>query len=633
MFNVVAKHRKAIMIGIFVLIIPPFALFGVDSYFLERGAGQPLAQVGDYQISEQEFQQALSDRQEALRSMSGGRFDPALMESPEVRFSVLDSLVRQRLLLNHAVRSGMTVTPEQLRAYISQAPVFQEDGRFSIARYQQILKSRNESVPFFENRVRQEYLLRQLNDIYSESSFAPRTVVERLARITEQQREVSRAVIAPEKFLASVKLEADAAKKYYDSHQDEFRDPARVRVEYVTLSLEMLLPQMEVDPAEVKSYYEGHQREFGVPEQRQASHILISIDKNVSADAKEKARARADQIYAEVKKSPSSFAELAKKHSQDPGSAANGGDLGSFTRGSMVKAFDDAVFSMKVGDISPPVESEYGYHVIRVTGVTPGQTKSVEAARPDIEKELKKQRAGRRFAEVAESLNNIVFEQSDTLKPAADLLKQSPLKSGWITRAGAEDARLNNPKFLQAVFAEDVLVNKRNTEVIEVAPGTLMAARLLEHKPSAMQPFEQVKAAVEKKLLQQRAAQLAAQDGREQLEALRQGKSVALSWSAPQLVSRTDPQGLTEPILRQVFKAQVAKLPSYAGIEAPGGGYMLLRVSRVVEAGKTDRAQQQSLADGLAQVVGEEQFAAYVASLKQKGDVKILNKERVEKSQ
>ena len=278
-----------------------------------------------------------------------------------------------------------------------------------------------------------------------------------------------------------------------------------------------------------------------------------------------------------MKKNPSSFAELAKKHSQDPGSAANGGDLGSFSRGSMVKAFDDAVFSMKVGDISPPVESEYGYHIIRVTGVTPGQTKSLEQARPDIEKELKKQRAGRRFAEVAESFNNIVFEQSDSLKPAAELLKETPQKSGWITRAGAEDARLNNPKLLQAVFSEDVLVNKRNTEAIEVAPGTLMSARVIEHKPSALQPFEQVKAAIEKKLVQQRANQLAAQDGREQLEALRQGKSVALSWSAPQLVSRTDPQGLTEPILRQVFKAQVAKLPSYGGIEAPGGGYMLLK--------------------------------------------------------
>ena len=632
MFDLVQKHKR-IMQGVLAIILLPFAFFGVDSYFRDRGAGATLAKVGDYEISEQEFQQALTDRQEALRSMSGGRIDPAVMESPEVRFSVLDSLVRQRLLLNHALRSGMTVTPEQLRAYITQAPVFHEDGQFSLARYQQTLKARNESVQLFENRVRQELLLRQLNEIYSDSSFAPRTVAERLSRITEQQREVSRAVIAPEKFAASVKLEADAARKYYDGHQDEFRDPARVRVEYVTLSLESLLPQIELDAAEVKKYYEGHQREFGVPEQRQASHILIAVEKGATADAKQKARARAEQIQAEVKKNPSSFAELAKKHSQDPGSAANGGDLGTFSRGSMVKAFDDAVFTMKVGEISPPVESEYGYHIIRVTGVTPGQTKSLEQVRPEIEKELKKQRAGRRFAEAAESFNNIVFEQSDSLKPAAELLKEAPRTSGWITRAGGEDARLNNPKLLQAVFSEDVLVNKRNTEAIEVASGTIIAARVLEHKPSAMQPFDQIKASIEKKLVQQRANQLAAQDGREQLEALRQGKSVALSWSAPQLVSRTNTQGLTEPVLRQVFKAQIAKLPSYAGLEAPGGGYMLLKVSRVVETDKVDRTQQQALAEGLAQVTGEEQFAAYIVSLKQKANVKLLNKERIEKSQ
>ena len=628
MFDLVQKHKRMIQI-VLAIVLLPFAFFGVDSYFRDRGSGQTLAKVGDYEISEQEFQQALRDRQEALRAMSGGRVDPALIESPEVRFSVLDSLVRQRLLLNHALRSGMTVTPEQLRAYITQAPVFQEDGQFSLARYQQMLKARNESVPLFENRVRQELLLRQLNEIYSDSSFAPRTVAERLLRITEQQREVSRAFISADQIVASVKLEDDAARKYYDGHQDEFRVPEQVRVEYVTLSLESLLPQIQIDPAEVKKYYEGHQREYGVAEQRQASHILIAVDKGASAEAKQKARARAEQIYSEVKKNPASFAELAKKYSQDPGSAAKGGELGSFSRGSMVKAFDDAVFSMKVGEISPPVESEYGYHIIRVTGVTPGETKSFEQVRPDIEKELKKQRAGRRFAEVAESFNNIVFEQSDSLKPAAELLKETPQKSGWITRTGAEDARLNNPKLLQAVFSEDVLVNKRNTEAIEVGPGTLVSARVIEHKPSAMQPFEQVKAAIEKKLVQQRANQLAAQDGRQQLEALRQGKSVQVSWDAPQLVSRTDPKGLTEPVLRQVFKADASKLPSYGGIEGPGGGYMLLKVSRVVDAQKVDNAQQKALADGLAQVAGEEQFAAYIASLKQKASVKLINKERL----
>ena len=632
MFDFVATHKKWIMIGLFLLIIPPFALFGIDSYFQGDARGQVVAKVGDYEISEQEFQEALRERQEMLRNMSGGKVDPALLDSPEQRAAVLENLVRQRVLLGHALRAGVTITPDQVRAMISQAPLFQENGKFSLPLYQQFLQTRNQTATAFENSVRQDLLLRQLSGAYAETSFVPRTVAERLLRITEQQREVSRAVVAPDSFVASVKLEEGAAKKYFDERQDEFRIPDQVRVEYVVLSTEAALGQIQVDPAEVKQFYDQNQRQFGVPESRQASHILIAVDKGADAAAKQKARALADEIYASVSKNPSAFAELAKKHSQDPGSAAKGGDLGSFPRGSMVKAFDDAVFGMKVGEISKPVESDFGFHIIRVSGITPGTIRSLEHARGEIENELKKQRAGRLYAELAEKFNNTVFEQSDSLKPAAELVKQAPQQSGWITRAGAQDAKLNNPKFIQAVFTDDVLVNKRNSEAVEIAPGTLVSARIIEHKPSAMQAFADVKGAIEKKLTESRASQLAAQAGRQQLEALRQGKDVQVAWSAPQVVSRADTKGLPEPVMRQAFKADTAKLPSYTGIEAPGGGYLLLRISKVVEPEKVDRAQQKSLGEGLAQVVGEEHFAAYLTSLKQKANVS-LNKAQIERKQ
>ncbi len=631
MFDLVQRRKRLIQI-VLAIIILPFAFFGVDSYFRDGASGRAVAKVGDYEISEQEFTNALRERQESLRSMSGGRIDAALLDSPELRFSVLDSIIRQRVLLDHARESGMTVSTEQLRGYIAQAPDFHgDDGKFSIARYEQTLKGRGESVAAFESRVRNQVVLGQLSEAYSATSIVPRTVAERLLRITDQKREVSSVMISPERFRAAVKLEDDAVKKYYDSHQDEFRVPEKVRVEYVTLSLEALLAQLQVEGAEVKKYYDEHQRQFGVPESRQAAHILITVDKAAGDEAKNKARAQAEQIYSEVKKNPASFGELAKKHSQDPGSAAKGGDLGSFGRGSMVKAFDDAVFKMKVGEISQPVESEYGYHIIRVTGVTPGQLKTLEQARPEIEKELKKQVAGRRFAELAESFNNTVFEQSDSLKPAADLLKVAPRTSGWISRSSAEDAQLNNQKLIQAIFSEDVRVNKRNTEAIEIAPGTIVAARVSEHKPSALKPFDDVKASIEKTLVQNRANQLAAQEGRQVLEQLRQGKAPQLSWDAPQLVRRADPKGMPEPVLRQVFKADANKLPSYTGVEAPGGGFMLLKIVRVEEPKKVDPAQQKSLSEGLAQITGEEQFNAYMASLKQKAKIK-LDKDQFEKT-
>jgi peptidyl-prolyl cis-trans isomerase D len=632
MFDLVAKYRKWIMIGLFVLIIPPFALFGIDTYFHGKGDAQSVATVGDSEISELEFSQALRNRQDQLREMAGGRVDPALLDTPEQRAAVLEGLVRQRVLLAHASRSGLTIAPDQLRAYIAQAPELQENGQFSRERYQQFLKARNMSATAFENELRRSMLLTQLSEAYFQTSFVPRTVAERVLRIADQQREVSRALVSPDKFVSSVKLEEGAARKYYDAQQDEFRIPEQVQVEYVTLSADSLMHAVQVDPAEVKKYYEQNQRQFGTAESRQASHILISVDKAGGEGAKAKARALAEQISNELKKDPSKFAELAKKYSEDPGSAAKGGDLGSFTRGSMVKAFDDAVFSMKPGEISGPVESEYGYHIIRLTGITPGKMRTFDEARPEIERELKKQRVSRVYAEMAEKLNTVAFEQSDTLKPAADLLKQTPQRSGWITRARAEDPRLNNPKLLQAIFSDDVLNNKRNTEAIEVAPGVLVVARIVDHKPSTVQPFEQVKATIEKKLVQMRASQLAAQEGRQELEQLRQGKDVQVQWSAPELVNRREAKGFPAPLVKEAFKTDASKLPAYAGVEAPGGGYVLIRISKIVEPEKIDRAQQNSLSEGLAQLVGEEQFTSYLESLKEKTKVRI-NKDAIERKQ
>ena len=622
MFDLVYNNKRLLQV-VLAIIVLPFAFFGIDSYFRDSESVQGLATVGDYSISQREFNDALRERQEAIQRMLNGRADAALLDNPELRFAALEGLIRQHLLINQALRSGMIVSDRQLQGVISELPVFQGEGKFSFERYEQYLKSQGMTPAIFETRLRYDLMLQQTDDAYSDSVLIPHTVAERLLRLSEQQREVSQFMVAPEKFLAQVKLEADAAKKYYDGHQEEFRIPEQVRVEYVTLSAESLSSQIQVDPAEAKRYYEGHRAQYEVKETRQASHILISVDSGASTEAKQKAHATAEEIYGQLKRDPAKFAELAKKYSQDPGSAANGGDLGLFSRGSMVKPFDDAVFQMKVGEISAPVESQYGFHIIRLTAVKPGQLKGLDEVRSQIEAELKKQLAGRKFAETAENFNNIVFEQSESLKPAADLAKTGILKSGWITREHADDARLNNPKLLQAIFSEDALKNKRNTEAVEVAPGVLMAARVTEHKPASAQPFSEVSAAIVKKLTLQQAGQLAIQDGRDKLEKLKQGKDVQVTWSAPQLVSRNEAKGMSEPVLRQVFKADAGKLPAYTGVDDLRGGFALLKISRIVEPEKTAADKQKSLTEGLRQVIGQEEMSAYIASLRQKTGVKI----------
>jgi peptidyl-prolyl cis-trans isomerase D len=617
---------------ILALIVLPFAFFGIDSYFRSGSGGDVVAVVGDYKITQAEFSQSMRERQESLQRMAGGRVDPAMLDSNELRFAVLDNLVQQRLMFERAARVGLVITDRQIQEIVAGIDAFKVDGKFSYERYEELLKAQGMSPLTFEQRVRQDLITDHAAHPYVASTFVSRSEAAGLLRISEQQREISYFTLTTDRFLPQVKLDADAAKKYYDSHQEEFRTPEQVRIEFVVFSGEGLLAQIQPPVADVRKAYEENLKRFEVKEARQASHILIMAD--ATAESKKKAKARADEIYAQVNKNPKDFAALAKQNSQDPGSAANGGDLGFFERGSMVKAFDDAVFSMKPGDISQPVETEFGYHIIRLAGIRAGKAKSFEEARPEIESELKKQLASRKYAELAESFSNTLFEQSDSLKPAADLIKAAPQKSGWISRNGAENALLGNPKLLQAVFSEDVLKNKRNTEAIEVASGVLVAARVLEHKPSAVQPFDQVSAALIKKLTLQQAAQLAAQEGRARLTAIREGKDAGkdaqIVWSAPQMASRGDPKGMPVDALRQAFKTDVSKVPAYAGVEVAGGNYMLIRISKVQEAAEGAKDKQNAIAQTLRQVSGQAELAAYLASLKLKSDVKI-RKEMVEK--
>lgn len=629
MFNFIENNKRLIQI-VLALVLLPFLFFGMDSYFRAGDVTQGMATVGDYRITQQEFNQALRDRQEAIQRMLDGRADAALLDNPELRVAVIENLVRQRLLLNGALRSGLAVSDQQLQSVIAEQQAFQDGGKFSFDRYNQFLKTQGMTPAMFETRLRYDLLLQHADDAYNDSVFVPRTVTERLLRISEQQREVSQSVISPERFLAQVKLETDAAKKYYDGHPDEYRIPEQVRVEYVTLAADTLASQAQVDPAEIKKYYDAHSAQYEVKETRQASHILISIDAGATPEARQKARAKADELYAQLKQNPGKFADLAKAHSQDPGSAANGGDLGYFSRGAMVKPFDAAVFQMKTGEITAPVESQYGFHIIRLTAIKAAQGKSLDEVRGPIEVEIRKGLAARKFAELAENFNNVVFEQSESLNAAAQLAKSTVQQSGWITRERAPDARLNNPKLLQSIFSEDVLKNKRNTEAIETVPGVLAAARIIEHKPSSVQPYAEVSADIAKKLTLRQAAQLAIQDGRDRLEKLKQGKDAQVAWGAPQLVNRNEAKGLSEPVMRQVFKADTSKLPAYAGIENPGGGFVLLKVARVIESEKVAPEKQKALADALRQLVGQEEMSAYVASLRKKTDVKI-SKDLLEK--
>ncbi len=630
MFDWLHNNKRFAQV-VLALITLPFVFFGVDSYFKSSDASTPVASVGGQTITQLEFNMALRDRQEQLQSMSGGRIDPAMLDTPELRLNVVESLVNQRLLLQQASRANLAATDQQLRAMLEQAPVFQDGGKFSMDLYSQYLKTRNKSVGDFEGELRRDLLLRQLDDAYSESHFVPRTVVQRLSKLMETQREASTFTLTPEQYQSKASVEGDAAKKYYDSRADEFRIPEQVRVETVTLSIDALLPAITVDVQDVQKAFDEFAKKNQVQETRAASHILITVDAKAPAAEKQKAKSQAEELLKQIRAKPASFADLAKAHSKDPGSAEKGGDLGSFKRGDMVQPFSAAAFDMKVGDISGPIETEYGYHIIKLTGITAGKAPSFDVMRGQLETDLKRQSAGKKFAELAEQFNNTAFEQSDSLKAVAELAKSPVQQSDWFARNGTP--KLSNPKLLQSIFSDDVLKNKRNTEAVEVAPGTLVAARLLEHKPSVVRPFESVQAEIVAKLTRQRATQLAAQEGRAVLEKLRQGTAAEVTFGAAQLVSFSSQiKGLDEDVRKQILRADVTKLPAYAGLESPSG-YTLIRISRVVEPEKIDVEKEKNLATALQQAAGQEQYAAYLASLKQKGDVKIRKEQLLDKKE
>jgi len=632
MFDWVQNNKRFMQI-LLALVFLPFAFFGVESYFQGSDRGAEVARLGDYRISQQEFQQALRERQEAVTRMLGGaRLDAEVLDSPEMRFAALEQLIRDRLLLSQALRSGIAVSDAELQNVIASQATFQDDGRFSLARYQMFLKAQNMTDKAFEARLRRDLSVQPLLDAFGESGFVPATVGERLVRLSEQSRETSVAVIAVEPFLARVAVDEAAARAWYDSRSADYRIPEQVRVEYVALSLDNIAAQTELDPAEARKVFDENPGRFAAQEEREASHILIRAAPDASTETKAAARAQAEALLKQARAKPDAFADLARKSSQDPGSAGNGGSLGLLVRGATTKTFDEALFAMRPGEIAGPVETEFGYHILRLDSVRGGKTAGFDDVKSQIESELKRQRAAKRYAEMAEQLSTLAYEQSESLKPAAEALKLTVQTSPWLTRKPAPGSALGNERFLAAVFSEDVLKNKRNSEAIEVASGTLVAARVADHKPASLRPFEEVRAEIVKQLTRSEAAKLAAADGREKLEKLRKGEDAGVAWGKPLSVSRAAVQGLPEPVLRQVFRVDPAKLPAYAGIEDPQAGYTLVRVTKVTEPETVPPETRKAVADQLRQFAAQEQLAAYVERLKAGANVK-MNRDLLEKKQ
>jgi peptidyl-prolyl cis-trans isomerase D len=623
MFDFVRKHKRLMQV-ILALVILPFAFFGVESYQRYFGLANEVAEVDGSPIGVAEFNQALERQKEQLRAVLGPNVDSALLDTPTARQELLDQLITQRVLQLYAAKRNLGVSDAALRDTILAIPAFQDNGAFSKERYEQLLRGQNLTPPAFEALLRQDLTLQQVAAGIADSAFVSKAAARDFAALRSQQREVADLVFSPAQFAPQIKVTKELVEKFYADNRRDFEVPEQVRVEYVVLSPETLSVGAGASAEEAKAWYDQHLSQYQQPEQRQASHILFAA----GSDAKERAAARkqAEEAVKELRANPSKFPELARKLSQDPGSAAQGGDLGTFGRGAMVKPFEDAVFSLKPNQVSDPVETEFGFHVIKVMGVRPASTVSFAEARPAIDKELAKQRAGKQFAEAAEAFSNLAYEQPDSLKPLVEKFKLQPQTSGWIAKGATQgQGPLSNPKLLAAVFSADAIKEKRNTEALEVGPSTLAVARVVEHRPATLRALGEVRAEVEARVREQEALAAAQKAANQRLDALRAGTAGDAKWSAPRLLSRENPAGLRPDALRQVFQVDTAKLPAYVASDLGPGGYAVYRVSRVVDGGGVDDARMRAAETGLTRLAAGSEYQAFVDALKSRAKVEINN--------
>jgi peptidyl-prolyl cis-trans isomerase D len=601
MFDFVRKHTKIMQFLLFLLIVPSFVLFGLEGYRNSGEQGPVVAKVDGKDIKQSEWDAAHKVEVDRLRA-SMPSLDPKLLDSPEAKYATLERMIRDRVLSAAAEKSHLVTSDLRLARDLQEnqtiASLRRPDGSLDMERYRQLVGSQGMTPEMFEARVRNDLSMRQVMQGVSGTGFASAAQADVALNAYFEKREVQVARFNTADFAGKVTLTDADLETYYKDNPALFQAPEQADIEYIVLDIESVKKGLTVNEADIKTYYDQNAARLGGQEERRASHILLTAPKSAPAAERQKAKAKADELLAAVRKAPDSFAEVAKKNSQDPGSAPNGGDLDFFARGAMVKPFEDAVFSMKKGDISDVVESEFGYHIIRMTDIKAAKQRSFDEMKPELEAELRKQQAQRKFAEVADTFTNEV-EQADGLKSVADRLKLELRTAQGVTRKPGANVigPLANPKFLTAIFGPDSVEKKRNTGAVEVASNQLVAGRITKYSPAHTLPLAEVKEQVRERVLAVRGAELARKEGQAALAAWKANPSAA-SMSEAVVVSREQTQKLPAPVVEGALRADASALPAFSGVDLGNQGFAVVRVNRIVPreaateaSARQDRAQ------------------------------------------
>jgi peptidyl-prolyl cis-trans isomerase D len=628
MFDFVRSHTKLFQFLLLLVIFPAFVVgFGLQGYNkLTDPSNVAIAKVGSSKITQAEFDAAHRRQIDRIRRQAPG-VDVKMFDTPQMRQQILDNMIRDRVLQEVSEKLHLGVSDQRLVSLMRRDPQLASlrgpDGEINKDLYVQALAANGLTpIEFEANYPRQQVLLG-----VSQTAFAPAAAASAAFDAFFQQREVQLQRFEAKDYAAKVTpTDADLEKFYKDpANAALFQAPEQANIEYVMLDVDSLMKTVTVSDADLQAYYKQNEKRYVTPEERRASHILVKADKSAPADERAKARAKAEALLAEVKKNPASFAEVAKKNSDDKASAERGGDLDFFGRDAMVKPFSDAAFSMKEGDISGIVESDYGFHIIKVTGVHNGGAKTFDEVKPEIEKEVRRTEAQKKFAQIAVDFTNTVYEQADSLKPAVDKFKLELHTAQNVKRTPAPDALppLNSPKLMDAIFASDIVKNKRNTDAVEIGANQLVSARVLQYTPAHTLPLAEVKDMVRERVVAAQAAALARKDGMARLAEVQKDPQTALPGEAA-VLSRVSAKELPRQVVDAVMRADASKLPVAVGVELPSG-YAVLRITKVLGrdpvASDATRAQAQ-----MTQAVTEAETLAYYAALKTRLKVDVKDK-------
>jgi len=600
MFDFVRQHNRIMQFLLVLLIFPSFVLFGIEGYNRFHDKGAVVASINGQDITQADWDNAHRAQVERMRNAMPTA-DIKIFDTPEARQATLDRMVRDRVMQAAAEKLRLGVSDQRLAFELQQdaniASLRRPDGTLDMDRYRQLLGSQGMSPEMFEARVRAELAARQVIQGISQSSFAPNVLADVTLNAFYQQRQIRVARFDSADFASQVKPTDDDLQAYYQAHQEQFLAPERADVEYVVLSLASLQKNITVPEAELRGFYEQNQARLANLEERRVSHILIAAEPSAGAAERDKARAKATALLAEIKAAPDKFADLARKNSQDPGSASKGGDLDFFARGAMVKPFEDAAFSMQKGQTSDVVETDFGFHILRLTDIRTPKQKSFEESRASLEEDARRQLAQRKFAEAAETFTNMVYEQSDSLAPVADKLKLDVQRAQGVGRdaqAPAMAAPLNNAKLLTAIFSPDAIEKKRNTEAVEVGANQLAAARIVHYTPARTLPFDEVKRKVQERVVAEQSARLAREQGQAKLNAWKVNPEQA-QLAATVTISREQKQQLPPTVVEAALRAGTSTLPAWVGVDLGTSGYAVVKVEKVIAPeNKAERSRERA---------------------------------------